>query len=290
VCRISDVIERLSQVPFLSDHLALYGGTALNFIHLSLIQRLGVDIDFNYRHQRESQDWGEIRGNIDGYIKEILDSLGYRDMDIKIEASYPFSRFTIKYKNHIRGSDQFKIETGYMKRLPILENDAYYNFRHIGSGTRFAVKTPQKEELYGDKIVTLLDRATPRDLYDVNSILDEKRDMDVLRICTLVESLISFKRPITGQDPEKIISAIRYDQRIKSVTKINHELSLTETGSNVSSFIKGIINDFTQDEKTCIKAFYEERQFKPQLLNKKILNPDIQNHPGILRALQKSRH
>jgi predicted nucleotidyltransferase component of viral defense system len=289
VCRISDFIERLSQIPFLSDHLALYGGTALNFIHLSQIQRLSVDIDFNYRHLGESQDWGEIRDKIDGYIKDILRSLGYRDTDIRIEASYPLSRFTIKYRNHLQGQDQFKIETGYMKRIPILESDAYYKFKHIGSGSRLIVKTPQKEELYGNKIVTLLDRATPRDLYDVSSIVDEKQDMNVLRTCSLVESLISFKCPIVDQNPAKIVSTIRYDQRIKSVTKINHEPSIDETRCKVSSFIKGIIDDFNRDEITCIKNFYKEKQFKPKLLREAKLNPDISNHPGILWALRKSR-
>jgi hypothetical protein len=137
--------------------------------------------------------------------------------------------------------------------------------------------------------VTLLDRATPRDLYDVSSIVDEKQDMNILRTCTLVESLISLKRPIIDQNPAKVVSRIRYDQRIKSVTKINHEPSIEETRSKVSSFIKGIMDDFNRDEKTCIKTFYDERQFKPKLLREAKLNPDISNHPGILWALQKSR-
>jgi hypothetical protein len=33
VCHISDLLEDISALKFLSDHLALYGGTALTFIY-----------------------------------------------------------------------------------------------------------------------------------------------------------------------------------------------------------------------------------------------------------------
>ena len=178
VCRISDTLERISQIPFLREHLSLYGGTALNFIHFKEIQRLSIDIDFNYRHQGEETDWGEIREEIDETTKQLLATQGYKEQDIKIEASYPLSRFTIKYSNHQNTPDSFKIETGYIKRIPILASDAYLDFKHIGKETTFKMKIPQAEEIYANKIVTLLDRATPRDLFDVSSISEINTDLD----------------------------------------------------------------------------------------------------------------
>ena len=287
VCRISDILERITQIPFLKEHLSLYGGTALNFIHFKEIQRLSIDIDFNYRHQGEEKDWGEIREEIDETIKQLLATQGYKDQDIKIEASYPLSRLTIKYINHQNTPDSFKIETGYMKRIPILANDANLDFKHIGKKTTFKMKTPQTEEIYANKIATLLDRATPRDLFDVSSISETSTDLDTLRKCTIIESLTRFRKPITELNLQQIIERILYDERIKTVSKLTIELDIKETRQKVSEYINKITESLTENEKQCIKIFYEERKFKPELLKTSILHSDIRNHPGILRALQR---
>lgn len=67
VCRISDLLEEVSAVKFLSDRLSLYGGTALTFIYSPQILRLSTDLDFNYRHTNTT-DWGEVRKEIDQFF------------------------------------------------------------------------------------------------------------------------------------------------------------------------------------------------------------------------------
>jgi len=124
VCRISDLLEDLSAIKFLSDRLSLYGGTALTFIYSPEILRLSVDLDLNYRHFNE-KDWGEVRDEIDKRIKDILYRQGYKKSDIAINSSYPLARFTIKYLNTLGDQDSFKIETGYMRRTPNLKNRHY---------------------------------------------------------------------------------------------------------------------------------------------------------------------
>lgn len=287
VCRISDTLERITQIQFLREHLSLYGGTALNFIHFPEIQRLSVDVDFNYRHQGEEIDWGEIRSEIDENIKQILTSQGYKDTDIKIDASYPLCRFIIEYTNHQNTLDFFKIETGYMKRIPILTNDAYHDFIHIGKKTRFKVKTPQTEEIYANKLITLLDRATPRDLYDVATVSETNIDQDKLRKCAIIESFISFKKPITEIDPNQIINKIPYDERIRTVSRLTNKPDIKDIRQKVIRYTNKIMETITINENQCIQLFYDKKQFKPELLETKTLHPDIQQHPGILRALQK---
>src|SRR3990170_3798638 len=71
VCRISDLLEDISAVRFLSDHLSLYGGTALTFIYSPEILRLSIDLDFNYRHN-DAADWGEFRNEIDEKLKDLI--------------------------------------------------------------------------------------------------------------------------------------------------------------------------------------------------------------------------
>lgn len=59
VCRISDLLESISAIGFLSDRLSLYGGTVLTFIYSPEILRLSVDLDFNYRHT-DAADWARV--------------------------------------------------------------------------------------------------------------------------------------------------------------------------------------------------------------------------------------
>jgi predicted nucleotidyltransferase component of viral defense system len=111
-CRISDILEDISAVKFLSDRLSLYGGTALTFIDSPEIVRLSIDLDFNYRHVG-NVDWGEIRKEIDKRLKDLIYRNGYKETDVAINASYPLTRFTVKYVNAQGSEDNFKIEIGY---------------------------------------------------------------------------------------------------------------------------------------------------------------------------------
>ena len=285
VCRIGDILVRISQIPFLRERLSLYGGTALNFIHFSEIHRLSVDIDFNYRHQGEEKDWGEIRSEIDEALKQILSTLGYPDKDIKIDPSYPLSRFTIKYTNHQDIDDTFKIETGYMRRIPTLAEDSYMNFFHICTNTQHIIKTPQTEEIYANKLVTLLARATPRDLYDMYKIAEAKTDQTKLRKLAIIESLMSLPEPITGIDIEKILNAIPIDVRLRTMLKTDENFEILKIRKKAITCTKQILNNITDKEKQFINKFYRERQFD-RLLELEKINPEINTHPAIQRALQ----
>jgi len=95
-CRISDILEDISAVKFLSERLSLYGGTALAFIHSKEILRLSIDVDLNYRH-KNNVEWGQVREEIDTRLKDLLYRQGYSKADIAINASYPLTRFTVKY-------------------------------------------------------------------------------------------------------------------------------------------------------------------------------------------------
>ena len=287
VCRIGDSLTQISRIPFLLDRLSLYGGTALNFIHFSQPHRLSVDIDFNYRHQGEERDWGEIRRDIDDAYKQILYAQGYQPQDIRIDASYPLSRFTVHYTSHQGTRDSFKIETGYMRRIPILDKDARMSFRHLGSDTLHTVTTPQPEELYANKWVTLLSRATPRDLYDVSIIAETGANTIKLRKCAVLESLMSLPQPLTNVDPEKIIAGIRPDPGLRALLRTGQDLDTDALKTTVTRFSEEIIGSLTTNEKKLIHQFYARREFTPELLGLKDINPIISSHPGILRALSQ---
>jgi predicted nucleotidyltransferase component of viral defense system len=286
-CRIGDILVQVSQIPFLRDRLSLYGGTALNFIHFTQPQRLSVDIDFNYRHQGEKKDWGEIRREIDDTYKQILYAQGYQAEDIRIDASYPLSRFTVNYINHQGTNDSIKIETGYMRRMPILNRDAHMSFHHMGNDMQYTVMTPQTEEIYANKWITLLSRATLRDLYDAHIIAETDTDADKQRKCAVLESLMSLPQPLTGVDPEETINGITIDPSLQAVLRTGQDLDIKALKESVARYSEAIIGSLTENERQCIKEFYTRRRFTPELLELQEINPEIRSHPAILRALQR---
>lgn len=280
VCRISDILENVSAVPFMRKRLALYGGTALAFVHFDEIERLSVDIDFNYRHI-DKEDWGDVRDEVDENIKTILYSLGYIDDDINIDPKYSLNRFIVNYTNHIGRHDEIKIETGYMRRIPVLESDMEYDFYHVGTHNRFKIMTPVKEELFSNKWCTMLYRGTPRDLFDVYRITQTPFDRDLFRITAVIDSL-SRKSPLTAINYRKHIREIKFDTSLLNMLYNRHEFDEKEVHESVDKFTLDIIDKLTDDEVHLIETFYETLKLDEQIIGKMHgLNKGIKDHPSI---------
>jgi predicted nucleotidyltransferase component of viral defense system len=288
VCRISDLLEDFSAVKFLSDHLALYGGTALTFIYSPEILRLSIDLDLNYRHLN-TKDWGETRSEIDKKIKEVLYRQGYKKSDIAINSSYPLARFTVKYTNTMGNQDGFKIEVGYMRRTPILKTDTLADFKHIGTQETFKIKTPTKEELFANKWCTLLYRKTPRDLFDTYQITKMKFDHETFRKCAIIDSLTRKKPKLYEIDP-KIISEIPIDSSLKNLlqTEKFSNFDFNIMTKQVTEFTETQLKNLKSNEIKAINQFFDHKDFRPDLIDETgIFHEKIKEYPAILRALQK---
>jgi len=161
------------------------------------------------------------------------------------------------------------------------------NLRHIGTDALHTIKTPQTEEIYANKLVTLLARATPRDLYDVYRIAGTRADQTRLRKIAIIESLMSLQEPIIKIDVEKTLNAIPLDDRLRTVLKTQENLVITEIRKKATAYTKQIINSITDEEKRCINKFYTERQFDPRPLKLENVHSEINAHPAITRALQQ---
>ncbi len=286
-CRISDLLEDISFVPFLRDRLSLYGGTALAFVHFEKMERLSIDLDFNYRHLDEA-DWGTIREQIDDRIKKLLYAQSYAPEDLAITATYPLGRITIQYRNHLGVNDSFMIEVGYMRRISILQLDAMQLFRHIGTGETFLIKTPQVEELFANKWCTLLYRGSSRDLFDVYQISKIKFDAEKFRKCTVIDSLMRGSPPLYAINIEELVKSIPIDTGLRNLllTNINKD-DYEEIRRSVINFSQNILDKLTQNEKHIIDRFFRERKFTPELMDQEgILHNKIREHPMIRRILE----
>lgn len=287
VCRLSDLLEDISAVKFLRDRLSLYGGTALTFIYSKQILRLSTDLDLNYRHLN-TNDWGEVRSEIDERIKPLLYRQGYGESDLAISPSYPLARITVQYINAQGLKDNYSIEIGYMRRYPILKADTLANFRHIGTQETFPIKTPTKEELMANKWCALLYRRTPRDLFDVYQITKMDLNPTVFRKCAIVDSLMRGKPKLQEIKIDATISKIPINSSLMNLLQAERlsRFDFNQMRKQTIKFTKSIIANLTKTEIKAINRFYELKKFEPQLIDEEgILHQKIGEHPSIHWAL-----
>jgi len=287
-CRISDMLEDISAVKFLSERLSLYGGTALTFIHSKEILRLSIDVDLNYRH-KDNVDWGQIREEIDTRLKDLLYRQGYNKASIAINASYPLTRFTVRYLSASSSEDHFKIEIGYMRRTPILKTDAQAEFKHIGTQETFKATTPTKEELFANKWCAMLYRKTARDVFDMYRIADMEFDPDTFRKCAIIDSLTRELPKLYEINPETI-KEIPLDSTLRNLLQTERlpEFDFNKISQRVTQFTNAQLNKLTSNEKNMIDQFWGKRIFAPELINPKgIFHTKIAEYPAVLWTLER---
>ena len=288
VCRISDLLEDISAVKFLSDRLSLYGGTALTFIYSPEILRLSIDLDFNYRHI-DNADWGKIRKEIDRRLKDLIYRQEYKQADIAINASYPLTRFTVRYVNAKGSEDNFKIEIGYLRRTPILKADISADFRHVGTQETFKTTTPMKEELFANKWCTLIYRTTPRDLFDTYQITKMKFDHNVFRKCAIIDSLTHEKPRMHKINPE-LVAQIPIDSSLRNLlqTEKLSQYNFAKITKEVQKFTKAHLASMKNNEIKAVDKFYDKKIFKPNMIdNTGLFHERIAKYPAVLWALQQ---
>lgn len=271
VCRISDLLESISAVKFLSDRLSLYGGTAFNFIYAPEILRLSVDLDFNYRH-KDATDWEEVRDQIDEKLKDLLYRLEYKKADIKIDPHYPLARFIVSYVNTLGLKDKFNMEIGYVRRIPILKNDIMADFKHVGTQETFKTKTPSREELFANKWCTLLYRGTPRDLFDTYQIANIDFNPEAFRKCAIIDSLTHLE-PKIYTIKSTAIEQIPIDSRLRNLLQTEKlvEYNFPKIKKNVVEFTKTHLSSITSSEIQAVDRFYDQG----------ILDPDVIDSSGL---------
>lgn len=289
--RISDLAERIYLVPFLSRRLAFYGGTCLNFVHMENAPRLSLDLDFNFR-EIQGSDWKPERDRVDDYLKKILMDLGYQADNIKIQASYPLTRFEVWYDTDTGGRDSFKIEIGYQRRLPILTSDTTITWYHPFSGRGIKVLTPVREELFSNKVATLLyrfgypDHISGRDLFDAYTISQVEFEKKSFMASFVLDSLTRPERRLDEITAELSIEHCIIEGHVEEL--IFEGPPLPELSGVVSGFINELLDEVRSNWKKLIDDFFIRHIFHPErMVPENILNERIRDHPGILWSLER---
>ena len=267
VIRLSNILEFLISNDNLKGKVVLKGGTAINLTVFDM-PRLSVDIDLDYCCNSDKDTMMTDRAVIGQEILGHMQSNGYT-LHPSSKNTHALDSWVFSYLNAGGNRDNIKLEINYMMRVHILEPLTRKTSIPFIEGVDVYTVAPL--ELFGSKIKALVERAAPRDLYDINRMIKEnifKDDqMDMLRKIVVFYLAVGGKeKPKNGYSFEKIQN-IRFPQ-IRSalipVLKKSERFDFEEAKANVISFLSKLLI-MGESENNFINLF-NQGEYKPEVL------------------------
>lgn len=294
----ADLLLRI--VPYVAKEeiFALKGGSAIN-LFIRDMPRLSVDLDLTYLPfdtrdvalQNIHKALANIKKDLQSTIKglKVQTVSVHNEMDVKLNCQYKSAQIKIEV-NTITRSHFLPV------RLKQLTDKVQREF-----GKFAAINIVSHAELYGGKICAALDRQHPRDLFDVQILLDNEGFSDEVRH-GLIVSLLSHYKPIyelLNPILKKQKSAFERQFAGMSIITFNYD----DYEHTRKQLIEIINKSFTQEDKELIYSFekgdpnwdlfpYEVVKELPavqwKLLNiRKLKKENPGKHKQLMSALEK---
>jgi predicted nucleotidyltransferase component of viral defense system len=267
VFRLCEILQFLNGENLFAENLALKGGTAINLTVFDL-PRLSVDIDLDFTKTCNRDEMFELREKINDELLNFMFAQGYA-LSPNTKNPHSLDSWVFYFQNSGGNRDNVKVETNYSMRnhiLPLVKHQVKVDFLQFDS--KISVLSPL--ELFGSKINALIARSTPRDLYDVNNMLQNNifstAEQEILR------KIVVFYL-VVGADFSKIdfeyskLKQINYPKikaalipLLRKTEKFDFEQAKTE----VLNYLSGLMT-FTDNEKLFIENF-NKGIYQPELL------------------------
>ncbi len=284
VCRLTEILLFFENDDLLGKSLALKGGTAINLTIFDL-PRLSVDIDLDFSDDVERDEMMFSRAMINDRIGKQMTAGGY-SLSSKSKQYHALDSFVYEYVNSGGIRDNIKVEINYMLRCHVLAPDQS-RFTSAWEPAGVSVLRVAPVEIFASKIVALLDRTAPRDLYDVCNLVtlglfDESAQI-LLRKCIVFYSAIGLGSPPFEFQLENIdrITQNRIKTDLYPVLRNKDRFDLNAAQSRVRAWLEVLLKP--EDSEREFLAAFKKKEYRPELLfsSDGILDR-IQNHPMAL--------
>lgn len=206
VVHLGDIAREIHRHPSLGVQLALKGGTALNLCP-GPPDRLSVDLDFNFIGCADRAGMHEARPTLEGSLRALLQRLGYR-VQWSPDAAASRKIFA-SYRSTYGPTDRIEVDLNYLWRIP-LAGLQYATLWQPGALERPNVVMVSTEELWVGKLLAFLDRAAPRDAWDVLRLgksLHVTQPTGPLRRWLIAMSII-LDRPLDHYDRDRLMGRL----------------------------------------------------------------------------------
>ena len=283
VLRLSEILKFLNSDVVFKGKLALKGGTAINLTAVEL-PRLSVDIDLDFTENIPRDELLLIKECFSKRLTDYMWQEGYSVADTR--ESFSLTSFLFNYVNSAGNRDNIKIEINFMDRCHILPLE---NKKILTKGIvdDFEVLTLNTVELYASKINALLSRATPRDLYDVNAMIENgliaKDAEEMLRKCLIFYNSIGGDDPLDALTYENVekLDFRKFKTQLKPVIAKDDKFDIVKAKTKSIEYLKELIV-LSKQENEYLSEF-QEKKYRPELLfdEENVIN-NIKLHPAAM--------
>ncbi len=285
VCRLSQVLTFIENDNFLSESLALKGGTAINLMFFSL-PRLSVDIDLDFIHNLPKEEMIKSKELITEKFHTFMRNQGYTLEEKISKTTHALNSSVFSYINAGGVKDRIKIEVNYMLREHILKPEIR-SVNKIEGFSNSKILCINPIEIYGAKITALLSRAAARDLYDVNSMLKSEmfstKDLELLRKCVVFYKTLNSEEAFNSFDTSAVdkitFSKIKADL-LPVIASSEKKYDLPGTIAFVKKQLEGLLQ-MTPKEIEFVERYFK-KDYRPELLfdSEEICNR-LKSHPMV---------
>ncbi len=281
VFRLEKILEYVNSDSQLSKSLALKGGTAINLTILKL-PRLSVDIDFDYTVNCSREDMLKNRVKINEKLNSFMKMEGYTNSK-KSKSFYSLDSLVFNYSNSATMVDNIKIEINYSLRCHIFPSQKQkININKLFNSMEVNILNPI--EIFASKSLALSTRVAARDLYDMNSILNEGliEDINLLRNCFVFYVAICSNDDINDFDITDLdrLTFYKIKTTLYPVIKRDEKFDLELSKEKVKNYLAQLYK-FTENQKLFLSDFREKR-YNPKLLFDGEMLERVLNHPMAL--------
>lgn len=183
VVRLIDVLDRITKDREIGHLFALKGGTALNLFYLGL-DRLSVDIDFNYIGAADLETMLKDKMFIEKRLPLLLQSYGY-ELIREPRREHAGEKWRFKYVNAYQRPGTIEVDVNYMYRTPFF-GMSQMDSVPLGGYTAKKIPVVDLHEIAAGKVVAMAARSASRDLYDAWRLLQtDGLDWKQVKLATL---------------------------------------------------------------------------------------------------------
>lgn len=250
------VILLLDVLPYIAKEtcFALKGGTAIN-LFIRNFPRLSVDADLTYLGnesrdialQKTEEALFRIKNDLEKQIGARVTSSSRQSQttDIKLFVNRDGVQVKIEANPVLRGV-LYPVQTMSLNAKVVSEFDK-----------EFDIQVSSLPDLYGGKIAAALDRQHPRDLFDVNLLLqNEGISKDI--VTGFMVYLMCHKRPPNELlNPTLLDQSALFDSDFKGMTSI--EFEYPEFLKTRDILIEKINSSFTTNDKKFLVSFFDAK-------------------------------
>lgn len=280
VFRLTEILNFLNTGTLTKDCLALKGGTAINLTIFGL-PRLSVDIDLDFTQNIGRKEMLNVRESHKTTLQKYMTANGY-DLSPKSKFPHALDSFVFTYTNCGGVKDNIKVEINYSLRahiLPIERIEATILGKEVG------VRRLAKAELFASKIVALLSRTAPRDLYDIHNMINhcvfsaEEKE--------LLKKSIVFYRALNNQAAEafdlSVIDALKpYEIKTMLLPVIHRKefVDLPQMKQTVKEYLSDLLI-LTDEEQAFLSDFATKLYSPEKLFSDTVILDRIRSHPMV---------